>query len=148
MTGPAWRPGTSSRRHRGATSAGPATARATARTRPASPAAAAPAPSTGAGPPPARRRFATGAGAARWRRQSAQTRLGTCSGFQGEPDFHAADAAGRIEMLVVAFKIGRVGHFQPGLWQPLVPQRMPGDADGGNMPAVVKHGIALRRDAQ
>src|SRR6266404_52732 len=62
------------------------------------------------------------------------------------PDFEAAIASERIELLVVAFEEGRIGRFQSGSRQPLIPDRVDGAANGRDVVAVVEHRISLFGD--
>src|SRR5258708_17911170 len=63
------------------------------------------------------------------------------------PDFEAAIAGERIEILVVTLKEGRVGRFQSRSRQPLIPDRVDGAANGRDVVAVGEHRISLLADA-
>src|SRR3954451_10218670 len=67
--------------------------------------------------------------------------------LHGNPDFHFAHSASRIEPLVVAFELGTGGMSQFSLLQPLIKDREPGAADPGNMAKMSEDGVPLRRDA-
>ena len=59
------------------------------------------------------------------------------------PNFEAAIARERIEVLVVALETGRVGGFQFRCRQPVIPDRVDGAANGRDVLAVREHRVAL-----
>src|SRR6476661_607153 len=63
------------------------------------------------------------------------------------PDLEPAIAGERIEVLVVALEVRRVGHFQPRGRQPVIPDRVDGTADGRDVVAMAEDRISLFGDA-
>src|SRR5712675_448344 len=59
------------------------------------------------------------------------------------PDFEAAIARQRIEILVVTLEVGRIGRFQSRSRQPVIPDRVDGPANGGDAITVGKDRVSL-----
>src|SRR3954451_5659025 len=70
----------------------------------------------------------------------------TASVFNRHPYFQATIAGERIEALVVALEAGRIGRFQCGRRQPLIPNRVDGAANGGDVVTMREHCVALFRN--
>src|SRR5579872_6435103 len=62
------------------------------------------------------------------------------------PDLEAAVAGERIERLVIALEIRGIRCLQSRRRQPVIPDRVDGAADRGNVVAVAEHRVALLRD--
>src|SRR3954453_10783103 len=62
------------------------------------------------------------------------------------PDLEAAIAGCGIEFFVIALEVRRVCGLQAGGGQPLIPDRVDGAADRGDVICVGEHGIAVLRD--
>src|SRR3984957_11779967 len=87
-----------------------------------------------------------------WGLQAAATHVRRRAGLPGsfrrllpyrDPDLKTAIARDRIEMFVIALEGRRVGDFQAGCRQPMVPDRIDGVTDGGVGGAGGEHGITL-----
>src|SRR6266852_1357703 len=52
------------------------------------------------------------------------------------PNLEAAIPGERIEVFVVTLEVGCIGGFQPGRWQPVIPDRVDGAANGRDVVAV------------
>src|SRR6266446_1142965 len=63
------------------------------------------------------------------------------------PNLEAAITGKRIEVLVVTLEVGCIGCFQPGRWQPVIPDRVDGAANGRDVVAVGEDRISLFGDA-
>ena len=63
-----------------------------------------------------------------------------------DPDLQPAIAGGRIEFLVIALEVRRVGGFHARSRQPVIPDRVHGAANGRDVRSVSKHDIALFGD--
>src|SRR5260370_34527815 len=59
------------------------------------------------------------------------------------PNLEAAITGKRIEVLVVTLEVGCIGCFQPGRWQPVIPDRVDGAANGRDLVAVGEDRIYL-----
>src|SRR6266403_4332741 len=59
------------------------------------------------------------------------------------PNLEAAITGKRIEVLVVTLEVGCIGCFQPGRWQPVIPDRVDGAANGRDVVAVGEDRISL-----
>src|SRR5450432_2189941 len=62
------------------------------------------------------------------------------------PNLQPAIAGERIEVFVVALEVGRVGCLQARRRQPLIPDRVDGAANGGDVVAMAEHRVALFGD--
>src|SRR5258707_1321459 len=62
------------------------------------------------------------------------------------PDFQAAIAGERIEILVVSLEVGRIGRFQSRSRQPVIPDRVDGPANGRDVVAVGEDRVSLFGD--
>src|SRR5260370_26538656 len=63
--------------------------------------------------------------------------------LDGHRYVEAAIAGERIEFLVVTLEVGRIGRFQPGSRQPLIPDRVDGPANGRNVLAMGEDRVFL-----
>src|SRR5580692_2580465 len=87
-----------------------------------------------------------------WGLQAAATHVRCRAGLPGsfghlfcyrDPDLETAITRDRVEMFVVALEGRRVGDFQAGCRQPMVPDRIDGVSDGRDVVAVGEHRITL-----
>src|ERR1700682_4615861 len=62
------------------------------------------------------------------------------------PDLEPAIAGHRIELLVIALEVRRIGHLHVRLRQKVIPDRVDGAADGRDMLGVSEHEIFLLGD--
>src|ERR1700722_7507032 len=67
--------------------------------------------------------------------------------LDGDPDLKTAIAGQRIEILVVALEVGRIGRFQAGRRQPVIPDRIDGAPNGRDVVAVGEDRVFLFGDA-
>src|SRR6185312_973339 len=59
------------------------------------------------------------------------------------PDLEPAIAGRRIEFLVIALEIGRIGGLEAGVRQPVIPDRVDGTTDARNVVAMGEYRVSL-----